>query len=112
MLYGLQALLLTIRKLDAACRRGRRSRGDLFSYNRRSIWLEIEIQTLRNDAGELTGCKGLQLDVTEWHEAELKCKCGEALYRFILNPLPMGVGLGLSRFGPKRNLDQPMLYQF
>jgi PAS domain S-box-containing protein len=79
--------------MEEADREKRPFKGELLNYakNGRTYWVELEIQPLRDEAGQHNGYMALQLDVTERKHAEQELARREAQFRFILNALPMGV---------------------
>ncbi|MDB6114265.1 MAG: sensor hybrid histidine kinase [Lacunisphaera sp.] len=68
-------------------------KGEVLNYAKdgRKVWVEIEIQPLKDSAGTITGYMTLQLDITARRQAEQELAQREAQFRFILNALPIGV---------------------
>jgi PAS domain S-box-containing protein len=66
---------------------------EILNYTRtgEKRWVELDLQQLHDDHGQLIGFMGLQLDVTERRQAQSELAQREAQLRFILNALPIGV---------------------
>ncbi len=93
---------LVLSAMEMADRAGLPFKGELLNYAKdgHPYWVEIEVQPLRDDAGQHTGYMALQLDITERKLAEQELAQREAQFRFILNALPVGVSW--TSFGEKR----------
>ncbi len=74
-------------------RAGRESRGEILNYAKdgREVWCEFETQPFRDETGRLTGFMSIMLDITARKQAEAELARQEALLRFVLNSLPIGV---------------------
>ncbi len=63
------------------------------------IWTDFEMQPLRDETGTVTGFMSIQLDITARKQIQKELTRTEALFRFILNALPIGVSW--VRYGDK-----------
>lgn len=56
----------TLEAVNQACAAGRPYIGEILNYAKdgRKVWVELEVQPVRNADGEVTGFMGLQLDIT------------------------------------------------
>jgi PAS domain S-box-containing protein len=93
LLYGAGTQAGTLEAIKQACADGKPFRGEMINYGKdgRAHWLEIETQPLLDDAGRLRGYMGLMLDISARKESEAVQVRREALFRFILDALPIGV---------------------
>ena len=55
------------------------------------LWMNLEVQPLHDEAGNLTGYMGLHTDITEMKRAEQELSEKENQLRFIFNQVPVGV---------------------
>jgi len=56
-----------------------------------TVWLDVEIQPLRDEAGAVVGFMGIGADVTERRRMQDELTRAEARWRFIFESLPVGV---------------------
>ncbi len=84
-----------------AAREGRDFRGEMLHYAKdgRQVWCDFEMRPLRDETGRVTGFMSIQLDVTARRQAEDELKRQEAIVRFILNAL--SVGVSWTSYGPR-----------
>src|SRR6185312_8726538 len=68
-------------------------KGEILNYTkaRRPIWVELDIQQLRDERGEVTGFMALQLDITERKRFRDELARKEAQFRFIFDSVPVGI---------------------
>jgi PAS domain S-box-containing protein len=93
LLHGPETDHAVLEKLNAACVAGRSFRGEILNYTKTggTHWIELDIQPLRNDAGEITGYMGLHLDVTERKRFQEELARKESQFRFIFESSPVGI---------------------
>ena len=89
------ATLAAIRVAEVECRP---FKGGILNYAKdgRKLWLELEIQPLRDDQGNLNGYMTLVLDLTERKRIEEELARKEGQFRFIFEALPVGVSWRLA----------------
>ncbi|MBI5769731.1 MAG: PAS domain S-box protein [Verrucomicrobia bacterium] len=87
------AAVATIAAIKADCDTGRPFKGELLNYSkdRRPIWVEIDIQPLRDEQGVVTGFVALQLDITDRKRIARELAEKEALFRSIFERAPVGI---------------------
>jgi PAS domain S-box-containing protein len=54
-------------------------------------WLQIEVAPRRDEAGRITGCELLAMDITQEHQALLAAQRGERRLRIIMDQIPVTV---------------------
>ncbi len=79
--------------ISGADEAGRPFKGEILNYTKagKPIWVEIDIQQLRDERGEVTGYVALQLDITERKRFQDEIAQKEAQLRFIFDAIPVGV---------------------
>lgn len=79
--------------IDDACEQGGTYRGEVVCYTKQEKpgWFELEVQTLRDEQGAVTGYMALQLDISDRKESEIQLAKKEEKLRFILNHVPVGI---------------------
>jgi PAS domain S-box-containing protein len=79
--------------IDAAVESGKIYEDELVCYTKSGakLWINLEVQPLRDGAGQLTGYMGLHSDITERKRAEQELSEKENQLRFIFNHVPVGV---------------------
>ena len=93
LLHGPETNMAVLEQLNEACAAGRSFRGEILNYTKSggTHWIELDIQPLRNEAGEITGYMGLHLDVTERKRFQEELARKEAQFRFIFESSPVGI---------------------
>jgi PAS domain S-box-containing protein len=83
----------TLRAMAEADRQGQSYKGDIVAYakNARKLWAEVETRPLIDETGRVTGYMALLSDITIRKQAQAELIKREALFRFILDALPIGV---------------------
>ncbi|MBI2516659.1 MAG: CHASE domain-containing protein [Opitutae bacterium] len=83
----------TLRAMEEADRNGQTYKGEIVAYAKggRKLWTEIETRPLVDEAGKVTGYMALLNDITTRKQAQAELIKREALSRFILDALPIGV---------------------
>ncbi len=73
--------------------RGEAFKGEVINYTRhgRPLWVDLEIQILKDERGQITGFMSLQLDITERKRIEAEIAAKEAQFRFIFEAAPIGL---------------------
>ncbi|MBL9210835.1 MAG: PAS domain S-box protein, partial [Opitutaceae bacterium] len=97
----------TLAQIDAACSRGEPFLGELINYTKdgQPRWMEVEIQTLKDAGGRVTGYLSLQLDITARKRIEAEVAKKEAEFRFIFESAPTGLSwLWVGADGSRRRL--------
>ena len=80
-----------------------------YTKDGREIWTDFEMQPLRDEAGTVTGFMSIQLDITERKRAQAELTRQEAVLRFILNSLPIGVSWTSYRNGRETWVNDAVL---
>ena len=82
-----------IAALAADCDTGRPFKGELLHHTKdgRPIWVELDVQPLRDDDRVITGYLAVQLDVTVRRKIADELARKEAHFRFIFETAPFGV---------------------
>ncbi len=57
------------------------------------MWVELDVQPLRDDDQEITGYVAVQLDITERKRILAEIERKEAQFRFIFESLPIGISM-------------------
>ncbi len=72
---------------------GRPFKGEVLNYTKggKPVWVELDVQQLHDEHGELTGFMALQLDVTERKRFQEQLARKEAQFRFIFDAVPFGI---------------------
>jgi PAS domain S-box-containing protein len=93
LIKGPKTNVRTLARVTKDARAGRESRGEILNYAKdgREVWCEFETQPFRDETGRLTGFMSIMLDITARKQAEAELARQEALLRFVLNSLPIGV---------------------
>ncbi|MBI2814585.1 MAG: CHASE domain-containing protein [Opitutae bacterium] len=101
----------TLAQVARDAQAGRASRGEALNYSKdgREIWCDFETQPLRDEQGALTGFMSIMLDITARKKAEAELARQEALLRFILNSLPIGVSWTSYRAGEETWVNDAVL---
>ena len=97
----------TLVRIDAAAAAGVAFKGEILNYARggHAVWVELEIQPIKDGAGRVTGFMGLQLDITERKRIQLELARKEAEFRFIFERSPLGLSwLSVAADGSRRRL--------
>ena len=94
-----------------AARAGRDFHGEMLCHTKdgREIWTNFEMQPLRDEHGTLTGFMSIMLDITERKRAQAELTRQEAVLRFILNSLPIGVSWTSYRNGKEAWINDAVL---
>jgi PAS domain S-box-containing protein len=111
LLKGPQTSSHTLARITREARAGRECRGEILYYAKdgREIWCEYETQPLRDEHGVLTGFMSIMLDITGRKRVEAELTRQEALLRFILNSLPIGVSWTSYRQGKETWVNDAVL---
>ena len=101
----------TLAQITRDAKAGRESRGEILNYAKdgREIWCEFEMQPLRDEHGTPTGFMSIMLDITERKRAQAELTRQEAVLRFILNSLPIGVSWTSYRHGKEAWVNDTVL---
>jgi len=80
-------------EMEAADAQGRPHRGGIFNYTKdgRKIWVDLEVQPLRDEAGQLTGYMAMVMDNTDQKALAEELARKEAQFRFIYEHAPVGI---------------------
>ena len=83
----------TLGEIEHAGAHGLPYQGEIQSYSRdgRMLWVELDVQPLRDDEGVVTGFMILQLDVTARKRIQEELAVKEAHFRFIFQSVPVGL---------------------
>ncbi|MCP5529980.1 MAG: PAS domain S-box protein [Opitutaceae bacterium] len=92
-LFGAETRPDIRRAIDEACENDRIFQDKVLMYRKdgAKVWMRLEVQTLRDDQGRVTGYMGLHTDITEQRKAEAELVEKENQLRFIFNQVPVGV---------------------
>lgn len=79
--------------IDKACEQNRSYAGEVLMSTKSSgqVWVELEIQPLLDNDGELTGYMSLHSDVTARKRAEIELKNKEQQLQFVFDQIPVGI---------------------
>jgi len=93
LIRGAKTSKATLLAVTKAAREGRDFHDEMLHYAKdgREVWCDFEMRPIRDADGSVTGFMSIQLDITARKRAEEELKRQEAVFRFILNALPMGV---------------------
>jgi len=83
----------TMAAMAQASSSGRPFRGEVLNRTQdfRAVWVELEIQPLRNPSGAVEGFMVLQLDITERKRFAEELALQEARFRLIFSGMPVGI---------------------
>ena len=97
--HGPETDLKILDAIDAANQAGQPFKGETLNYTKagKPIWIELDVQPLRDERGEVTGFMALQLDITERKRFEDELARKEAQFRFIFEQAPIGISWMQSR---------------
>ncbi|MDO8541876.1 MAG: PAS domain S-box protein [Opitutaceae bacterium] len=96
-----------VAQIDAACSRGEPFKGEIINYTKdgQRRWVELDIQPLEDEAGNVTGYMSLQLDITERKRIQHEIARKEAEFRFIFESASLGLSwLWVGADGTRRRL--------
>ena len=101
LLHGPESNEATIAAIDAAGRAGQPFSGEIVNYARdgRALWVQLDLQPQRDEAGVLTGFMAVQLDITERKRIQDDLARAEAQFRFIFEAVPIGIYWRQERVG-------------
>ncbi|MEO6569036.1 MAG: response regulator, partial [Opitutaceae bacterium] len=90
------------------CAEGRPFNGELLKYTKdqKPLWLEIDVQALRDAEGKITGFMAMHLDITERKRIQEELARKEAQLRFIFESVPVGLSWSVLGSG-NRHLVNP-----
>lgn len=93
LLHGARTDPAFLQRLEEDFAAQRVCRAEVVNYTRdgREIWVALEIQPLRDEAGAVSGYMALQTEITERKRTERRLADTEDQLRFILNNVPMGI---------------------
>jgi PAS domain S-box-containing protein len=93
VLHGPDTDAEVLKLMDETLASGKPFKCEVLNYTRtgEKRWVELDLQQLHDDQGQLIGFMGLQLDVTQRRQVQSELAEREAQLRFILNALPIGV---------------------
>ncbi len=93
LLHGPATVAETVAAIAAAGAAGQPFSGEMLHYAKdgRTFWVELDIQPLRDEAGQITGFMALQLDITERKRIQDELARAEAPFRFIFETAPIGI---------------------
>jgi PAS domain S-box-containing protein len=97
----------TMEQIAAVCERGEPFKGEILNYTRtgQARWLDLDIQPLKDAAGNVTGFMALELDITERKRIQAESAQREAEFRFIFESAPIGLSwLWVGPDGSRRRL--------
>jgi len=85
--------------INADCDTGRPFKGEVVNYAKggRPVWVELDVQPLRDDDRTITGYVAVQLDITERKRIQQELARKEALSRLIFERAPVGISWMKSR---------------
>jgi len=98
VLHGAATSQSTLVEIERAMVAGLPFRGEIQNYSRdgRPLWVELDVQPLRGDSGNVTGFMILQLDVTARKRIQEELAVKEAHFRFIFESVPVGLSWAVS----------------
>jgi PAS domain S-box-containing protein len=76
-----------------------------YTKDQRPYWADIEVQPLRDSDGTVTGYMAIETDITERHRIREELQHHEALYRFILEHVPVGISWNLPNDDVSRQVN-------
>ena len=93
LLHGPESSEAMVAEIDAACEHGIPFRGEMLNYTKdgQRRWVELDIQPIKDENGNVTGFLELQLDITERKRIQAEIAQKEAEFRFIFETAPIGL---------------------
>lgn len=91
VLQGAGTDAATVARMHAHLLRGEGFREEVLNYHKNGtcFWLDIEVQPLRSDKGELTGFMAIESDITERKRAELALHETRTFLETVIDSLPV-----------------------
>jgi PAS domain S-box-containing protein len=93
VIHGPDTDAAVLAAINAACAAGRPFKGEILNRTKsgQALWVELDIQQLRDEQGAVTGFMAVQLDVTDRKQFREELARKEAQFRFIFDAVPIGI---------------------